>query len=250
MLHFTIESTQERLKRRDKEVEELLGQIQTLETTFSENELQHSRFREQVKKENRAKNGDSSTLKPTSGGYTITTASSFGERISPIRRNGTYNETKSETVPMYDHQAGAIKDIMKVLQSVVMCLQEQQEDTKNNRAFLETLDKNIEQLEEGHRSVKRDQAQQLAYTQDLHLDFEEHKKLLQQLVSENNELQSQVNLLKRVEMPAIRQQLMQQSGVTERPVLNLRKTSNHISQEPGPVTCGNSWREGKLGLKL
>lgn len=37
------------------------------------------------------------------------------------------------------------------------------------------------------------------------MDFEDHKKLIQQLVSENNELQNEVTMLKRIEIPAIKQ---------------------------------------------
>lgn len=64
------------------------------------------------------------------------------------------------------------------------------------------------------------------------LDFEEHKKLLEQLVKENSEIQNEVRMMKFQDLPVIKQMINMRSVNTEsKPEINqMANTVTTISQ--------------------
>lgn len=218
-LIFTfIDSTADRLKRKEQELEGLMEEMKVLEVRFNEKEVQNSQFKQQIQKESRKieESEKAERLNVTVGGYTITTTNSVAERTPPLKRHGTFNAGHLAPVP-YDHNAGAIKDLMKIMQKVLVSLKQHSNEIESQAKYIQNIDKDIDQIQKEQKGFKENLVYQMNCFDDHYTDFEDHKKIIQQLVHENNDLQKQVHIVKKVDIPSIRQLLIQRSAMTERP---------------------------------
>lgn len=192
--------------------------MKVLEIRFNEKEVQNSQFKQQIQKENRQKEESEKAerVNLTVGGYTITTTNSVSERIPPLKRHGTFNAGHLTPVP-YDHNAGAIKDLMKIMQKVLVSLKQHSNEIESQAKYITNIDRDIDQIHKEQKGFKENLVYQMNCIDEHYTDFEDHKKIIQQLVHENNELQKQVHIVKKVDIPSIRQLLIQRSAMTERP---------------------------------
>lgn len=195
--------------------------MQNLEEKYSQNQLQHSQFKQHVKQETRKmEEKEKQELRGSMvvGGYTITTTNSEHDRSAMSKRHGTFNAGNLSPLHYhYDRNAAAITDMMKIMQKCLTMVKTNAEKIEGQTNSLECLENEFDGVQRQQKVILENQTYQMDCINDNTMDFEDHKKLIQQLVRENNELQNEVTMLKRIEIPAIKQCIMKRSGVSERP---------------------------------
>ena len=188
-----------------------------------------------IKKEQREKH-ERNNSQFSSGGYIITTTDSCLERVSESKRFGTFNHGNTmptpAPLPKVDMNSEIIKSIMEIMTEMMRNFQNKWEDIQYQEDYLSSIDKKISNIENKQNAIIEDIQYQNSIINDNVLDFEEHKKLLEQLVKENSEIQNEVRMMKFQDLPVIKQMINMRSVNTEsKPEINqMANTVTTISQ--------------------
>jgi len=148
-----------------------------------------------------------------------------------LRRHTTFvNKNVAEMPTKFDFYTNALKDMKQVLNNIVVILAQKGEEFEDMKDTLNIFKDNFNKLEIEQEKLDSQQRVQMEMIENNYFDFNEHKKVINELVQENNELvnnveefKKDIHLIKKIELPIIKQQLVQKSTITINP---LRSSTN------------------------
>ena len=186
---------------------------------FGEKVDEVNQYKKIIKKEQREKHERNSS-QFNAGGYIITTTDSWLERIGESKRFGTFNHGDSVPTPppqtKVDMNSEVIKSMMEIMSEMMRNFQDKCEDIKYQEDYINSLEKKISNIDNKQKIIIEDIQYQNSIINDNVLDFEDHKKLLEQVVKENNELQNEVRSIKFQDIPIIKQMVNMRSAISDK----------------------------------
>lgn len=215
-------------------MENLIGQMESLETDYTEKEHQNRQITRQINKETRLQEVEElrEQLDQDFGGYTITLTDSPSERPSTNnKRYGTFNRNINQhlSVPSNDDNE-LVDNLIKIVQKVLRTVIDQSEIIHGQEKIIENIDKDFEKLQKQQIEILKNDTLMRQQLDANTTDFEDHWKLTQQVIQDNNELHNEVTMLKKVEIASLKQLIMQRSAavMTERPTIGQSTQSRMV----------------------
>jgi hypothetical protein len=218
-----IESKASKLEKRETDMDNLICQIEILETDCSEKEMQQIQITRKSMKDNRLKELEEQRKKigHNLGGYTVN--SNETPSIKPAvnhRRQTTYHSTFSSAFGKQINHNSPTKDsinselvesLIKVVQNILKAVKDQSEITQFQDNVIENVDKDVERLQRKQYDIIQDEILMKQRIESNAIDSEEHWKCTQQVIEDHNELQNEIEMLKKVDLASLKHQLMQMS---------------------------------------
>jgi hypothetical protein len=240
-----IESKTRKLEKRESDLDNLIRQIEILETDCSEKEMQQNQITKMIKKDNRLKELEEHQEKidHNFGGYTVTVNDTPSIRPAVNHRRQTTFQTAFQKTfdkrlnhdlkhnsPTKDNiNSELAESLIKVVQSILSAVKDQSEITQFQDKVIENVDKDVERLQRKQYDMIQDELLMKQWIDSNAIDAEEHWKCTQQVIEDHNELQNEIAMLKKVDLASLKHQLMQISNafMTEKSALGKRTQSKH-----------------------
>lgn len=215
-------------------MENLINQMETLETNYTEKEHQNRQITRQINKEAKRKEVEElrEELDQNFGGYTITLTDSPSERPAVNnKRYGTFNRYIDQNLSVPNNNNNeTVENLIKIVQKVLRTVIDQSEIIQGQEKIIENMDKDFEKLHKQQLEIVKNDILIRQQLEANTTDFEDHWKLTQQVIQDNNELHNEVTMLKKVEIASLKQLIMQRSAavMTERPTVGQSTQSKMI----------------------
>jgi hypothetical protein len=236
-----IDSTANQLLRREAEVENLIEKMGLLEFKLNTKEVENRNIEHQMKQEIKEKEELEEILNKSPREfekYTVATSDKSSPNVYHPKRASTFNAGIPLEMPL-DLNEELIKRIIMITKKLLESIERHSEKIEYLSKVFQEIDKDVEQIEKEQVIIKQNQNFQLTIIDNNYQDFESHKKVLEQLVEENNDLQNEFRILKRVDLAAIKQHMVMRSNLSEMPQV-----------QPNFSTVKKRLSQDKVGLKI
>jgi len=121
-----------------------------------------------------------------------------------------------------------VNDLVKVTSKVLSQFKEHHDATEWQEKVLNRIDKEVGQILNEQKGMKEKEDELHKYFNQLNIDFEDHWKLIQQVIRDNNDIGDQVTQLQKIEIPAIRNYIINRSNAMTNPLGYSNPMTNNI----------------------
>lgn len=121
-----------------------------------------------------------------------------------------------------------MKDLLKVTGKILSQFKDQKDRTEDLENVLNRIDGEVDTIMREQKGMKGEEIFLKKCIEEISNDFEDHWKLIQQVIKENKNIGEEVIWLKKIDIPAIRNFIINRSNVMTNPLGQSNTLSNNF----------------------
>ena len=183
----------------------------------------------ELKEYEKERDNTNKSLQESVGGYNITLSnSSKSRKFNNPKHFGTFNGENDDLSVENFKLTKIIYDLVQVTSKVLSQYKDQRNTIEWHENVLNRIDKEVGKIMVEQKGMKEEEAVLQRLIDEINIDFEDHWKLIQQVIRDNKDIGVQVTRLQKIEIPSIRNFIITKSNGTKNPLGHSNALTNNL----------------------